>query len=258
MPSFKDITGQKIRNLTAVRRVANIGRYVAWEYLCDCGNKIITQQRHVYRQKVTNCGCVKEVRKEEIVGKRFGRLVAIKRLEKKRGRQFIWVCVCDCGKETLVPRNYLTSGNTRSCGCLKKENIEKAWQANRKEFRVSETKEYKRDFQRKKLLNNKLYVVECRIRANLKNALKKRNIKKAGKTFDMLGYSPNDLFVHIEKQFLKGMSWENIGKWHIDHIIPLNTAKNEEDLIRLNHFTNLRPLWARDNLSKGKKRTLLI
>jgi hypothetical protein len=49
------------------------------------------------------------------------------------------------------------------------------------------------------------------------------------------------------------MNWDNYSfrGWHIDHIIPLTSAKNEEELIKLCHYTNLQPLWAKDNLSKG-------
>ena len=49
------------------------------------------------------------------------------------------------------------------------------------------------------------------------------------------------------------MNWENRGLWHIDHIIPLATAKTEDEIIRLNHYTNLQPLWAIDNLKKGTR-----
>jgi hypothetical protein len=47
------------------------------------------------------------------------------------------------------------------------------------------------------------------------------------------------------------MSWANRGKWHVDHIVPLASAKTIDGIIRLNHYTNLRPLWASDNLKKG-------
>jgi hypothetical protein len=53
--------------------------------------------------------------------------------------------------------------------------------------------------------------------------------------------------------FRDGMSWENKGKWHIDHIIPLSSAKTHEDVIKLCHFKNLQPLWEQENKKKGNK-----
>ena len=54
-------------------------------------------------------------------------------------------------------------------------------------------------------------------------------------------------------KFTTGMSWENRNEWHIDHKIPLSSAKTEEEIYELCHYTNLQPLWAFDNLSKGNK-----
>ena len=70
----------------------------------------------------------------------------------------------------------------------------------------------------------------------------------------MVGCSPEFLKDHIENQFTEGMSWELMGKYiHIDHRIPLSSAKSEEEVYKLCHYTNLQPLWAEDNLSKGSK-----
>lgn len=70
---------------------------------------------------------------------------------------------------------------------------------------------------------------------------------------NLLGCSVEFLKQHLEKQFKNGMSWENHGKWHIDHIIPLASAKTQEKIEYLCHYTNLQPLWAKDNQSKGAK-----
>jgi len=95
----------------------------------------------------------------------------------------------------------------------------------------------------------------------LKNALRSRikislksNPKKS-RTHELLGCSIQELKNYIEKQFLNGMSWENWGQfgWHLDHIKPLSSAKNLEEMYSLCHYTNLQPLWWWDNLSKSDK-----
>lgn len=79
--------------------------------------------------------------------------------------------------------------------------------------------------------------------------------KKNGKprTMDFVGCSTDILRQHIESQFKKGMSWDNYGEWHIDHIIPLQCAIDMDEVFTLCHYTNLQPLWAKDNLSKSSK-----
>ena len=49
------------------------------------------------------------------------------------------------------------------------------------------------------------------------------------------------------------MNWDNLGEWHLDHIYPVSLSKDEEELIKLNHYTNFQPLWAIDNMIKGNK-----
>lgn len=98
-----------------------------------------------------------------------------------------------------------------------------------------------------------IFKLKCNVRTIICNALNKKGYSKISRTHEILGCSFEDLKIHIERQFIKGMTWDNRDKWHIDHIIPMATAKTEEDVIRLNHYTNLRPLWAEENLSKSDK-----
>jgi len=86
---------------------------------------------------------------------------------------------------------------------------------------------------------------------------------KGGRKWETLvGYSIADLMAHLERQFLKGMSWENIGEWHVDHILAKSsfTYETVEDpeFRACWALTNLRPLWSGDNIKKGKKRLFLL
>ena len=76
---------------------------------------------------------------------------------------------------------------------------------------------------------------------------------KENKTIEYLGYSAIDLKVHIENLFQEGMTWQNHGEWHIDHIKPVSSFDINTEPSEINALSNLRPLWALDNLSKGKK-----
>ena len=72
-------------------------------------------------------------------------------------------------------------------------------------------------------------------------------------TTELLQCSLEFFIEYIQSKFIEGMTLENYGQWHLDHIMPLATAKTREDIVRLNHYTNFQPLWAKDNLSKGSK-----
>ena len=89
----------------------------------------------------------------------------------------------------------------------------------------------------------------------MRDSIRRLLISKNGRTENILGYSRLDLVSHIDKQFTKGMSWGNYGEWHIDHIIPVShfLSKGETDPKVINCLTNLRPMWAKDNLKKGDR-----
>lgn len=86
---------------------------------------------------------------------------------------------------------------------------------------------------------------------------RKKGYTGSKKTWDMVGCDFDFFLAYIQSQFVDGMTMENYGhgqgKWNIDHIIPISTAQNDEDIERLNHYTNLRPMWATDNYKKSKK-----
>lgn len=99
------------------------------------------------------------------------------------------------------------------------------------------------------------------IRNQINTALKEK--KKGGRrTFSLLGYSVSQLATHLEKQFLDGMSWENRSEWHIDHIVPLASfsinGPDDPELKRAWAMTNLRPIWAEENLRKRDSRQFLL
>jgi hypothetical protein len=88
--------------------------------------------------------------------------------------------------------------------------------------------------------------------------------KSGRKTFELLGYTADDLRVHLERQFVRGMTWENYSHrgWHVDHIVPVAAfdyeTPDDPAFKACWALTNLRPLWAVDNISKGGKRLTLL
>lgn len=92
-----------------------------------------------------------------------------------------------------------------------------------------------------------------KLKTDMRNSVNRYLKYRSQKTFDIVGCSPEFLKEHLESQFIDGMGWDNRVEWHIDHIIPLSSAKTEDDLYRLCHYTNLQPLWAEDNLKKSNK-----
>lgn len=166
--------------------------------------------------------------------------------------------------------------NTEYCKSKSKE-----WREKNKEYIIIKNKEYNlknkdkvKQYNREYYEKNKEEIIKSRsiysiirIKTNplvkLKNILRSRirttlilnKYKKSKRSEELLGNKIEEVKKHIELQFREGMTWKNHGKygWHIDHIIPLSSAKNEDEIIKLFHYTNLQPLWAKDNLSKGSK-----
>lgn len=150
-----DLAGKKFGKLTVIKRVddyispQNI-KVPRWLCLCECGNETVTTYSKLKSGETTSCGCV---RYEDVSGQRFGKLVAIERVDKEKNSKAqrrpsaYWLCECDCGNMTVVELSNLKRGMTKSCGCTKSFNEAKICEIltkneikHIKEFRFSETK----------------------------------------------------------------------------------------------------------------------
>ena len=98
-----------------------------------------------------------------------------------------------------------------------------------------------------------LFKLQDSIRSLILASFARRSWSKRTKTYKLLGCTFEELQAHLAKQFKPGMSWENHGAWHIDHIRPLASARSQEEFEALLHYTNLQPLWAAENIKKGSK-----
>ena len=128
---------------------------------------------------------------------------------------------------------------------LRKENPKKARELVRKGA--------KRFYQKTK--RHTKYIILRALRRRLSDTIRKVGANKKASTMEMLGCSAEDFKNYFENKFREGMIWENYGTWHIDHINPcdsFNLTKDEEQK-RCFHYTNLQPLWAKENLIKSNK-----
>jgi len=116
-------------------------------------------------------------------------------------------------------------------------------------YKKNNLNEYHKKYNKKKRNHDNIFrLINC-VRSSVNRYIYKKKIN----SFDIIGCSPFELKKYLEEKFTEGMCWENHGKygWHIDHIIPLSSAKTEEEIYELCYYTNLQPLWAEDNLKKG-------
>lgn len=102
---------------------------------------------------------------------------------------------------------------------------------------------------------NPKFKIMCNLRNRIKDAITRNS--KSATTKQLLGCSVEELKNYLQSKFQEGMNWENYGLfgWHIDHIMPcasFDLSKPEEQQ-KCFHYSNLQPLWAKDNLSKGDK-----
>jgi len=149
-----------------------------------------------------------------------------------------------------------------------KENQEKWRKKNKpkikelsKEYRKNnpeKVKKLKNTLTKKRKNNDPSYKLICNIRTAIGSSLRRMKYTKKSKSYQILGCSFEEFKQHIESLWEPWMNWNNYGNpkdgiivpnktWDVDHIIPVSTAKTEDDVIKLNHYSNLQPLCSYHN-----------
>lgn len=258
MPAFINRVNQVYGRLTITELFSRNKGIVLYKAKCECKNQITVNSNQLSRG-LKSCGCLKKdtvalLKSIDRTGNRQGRLLVIKKLNDRNHGKVVWEAICDCGNKTTI-----TDSKKLSCGCLRSEMMSKLAKSRAlPEKERLENAKISREKTKEKQKSNPLYVMHARLSRLHRHALSKVNAIKSSKTFDNLGYTVFDFKDHIEKQFINGMSWENMNEWQIDHIIPMSTAKTEDDVIRLNQLSNLRPMFAKENNLKKDKIMYLL
>ena len=163
----------------------------------------------------------------------------------------------DCGVEIILNRN----PNAQVCKpCAIERDRERARISSREKAATPEGRAANAAWERKKRKTDPAWRVSAHMRVIMHRAL---NGKKAGRSWrEFVPYTLEELMAHLERQFLPGMTWENKGKWHIDHVIPLASfdfeKPEDDDFQAAWTLSNLRPLWGKDNIRKQARRTHLL
>lgn len=126
--NVKDLSGMKFGRLTVIGRAPS-SKYghARWDCLCECGSRKTILSSSLISGKSTSCGCFQRERSTktshriDLTGKRFNRLIVVEQEGLTPRGDAIWKCLCDCGNYTTATKARLEKGETKSCGCLRKE-----------------------------------------------------------------------------------------------------------------------------------------
>jgi hypothetical protein len=137
-----------------------------------------------------------------------------------------------------------------------KENVREQKRVHREKNKET-LREKARVYCQNRRKTDNLYKISENLRVRMRQAIKSGHGFKLGSSSELLGCDCETVKKHLEGQFTEGMTWDNHGThgWHIDHILPcasfdLTDPKQQRECF---HYTNLQPLWAKDNLEKGAK-----
>lgn len=162
-----------------------------------------------------------------------------------------------CGTTIVLNRNL----HTRFCGsCSLEASRARARESSKRKIATKEGREYLNAWQREQTATCPAYRLAAHMRVLMHRAL---GSQKAGRSWrSLVPYTLPELMRHLERQFLPGMTWANKGDWHVDHVRPLTSFKisspQDPDFSAAWALSNLRPLWAVDNIRKNARRTHLL
>ena len=161
-------------------------------------------------------------------------------------------------------------GLTSQCKqCIKEYQQSDAGKAVQREYNQSDAgKAVKRKYQnseeykatrnarrRKRRQEDPAYKLQENLRCRLWDALTNYDVTKSARTIEYAGCTVAFMINHLEAQFTEGMNWDNMGDWHLDHILPVASfnLKNENEMYACFNWRNLKPLWEKDNREKSDK-----
>lgn len=215
-------TGMRFERLVVQRQLTERkGREIQYSCLCDCGTECNVIGSHLRGGIKTSCGCLhrerlSEVRRKSIDGMKFGRLTVLATSKYVFNSKTTCDCICDCGTKVTVLKPSLTSGNTKSCGCLMREVVGNQFRTHG----ISKTRAY---------------------RTEREMARQARKLKATPKWADQGAI--DKIYWHAD--CLREAGWD----YQVDHIIPLRGKY----VCGLHVDYNLQILTARRNQSKGSK-----
>ena len=244
--SREDLTGQRFNQLVAISPAPK----KKWIFRCDCGNEKEIRSDCVKNGNTMSCGCLNG---NATPGNAIGPFIT-RSQARSQGLTYFYVGF-PCRNGHLQAR-YISDGSCVMCAAERNAKPE-ARARSRKYGAIY--RQNNRDEIGRKWRERYNTDIEFRLMDLLRGRFKKvvRGERKTENCRRLVGCSLDELRQHIESQFLPGMTWENRGfdGWHIDHIRPcssfdlLDPAQQEECF----HYTNLQPLWAKDNFSKYNK-----
>jgi hypothetical protein len=126
-----------------------------------------------------------------------------------------------------------------------------------REKNIDKHRETKRDYERNRKSNDPIYRLISNFKSAMSTVLKESNVNKYGHYFDILGYTPEELINHLEKQFTEGMTWDNYGEFHVDHKLPISSFNikeiGDDEFMKCWSLDNLQPMWGEENIRKSNK-----